>query len=149
MPFERYRRGQARTTASPTLTVQRGGVISFNQAAHELLGEPKAVELLYDPEREIIGLESSDLGAGNAYPVRAGTGKNSMVYMVSGAGFTKFYGIDTDAARRYTAFLTEGGMLCADLNSPPLHVGKTKTRTRSKKLPNWVAPGDDLGEEPF
>ena len=39
----------------PQVTIQAKGTLSFNASAHHLLGEPKAVELLYDREEPSSG----------------------------------------------------------------------------------------------
>ena len=56
MPFEIYKRQRAPASIEPAVTIQKRGTFSLNSAAYAVLGSPKAVELLYDRERELIGL---------------------------------------------------------------------------------------------
>ncbi|MQA15703.1 MAG: hypothetical protein GEV09_16530 [Pseudonocardiaceae bacterium] len=95
------------------MTIQKKGTLSLNKAAQVALGEPDAVELLFDASERIVGMRGADLSLAHAYPLRAqkpGFGP----YVVAGTAFTKYYGIDTTTARRWIAYMDEG-VLCLDL----------------------------------
>lgn len=124
--FETFTRRMIPLVKTPSVTIQKRGMMSFNKAAHVALGSPKAVELLFDKTRKIIGIRPVDPEVDHAYPVRSQTNKDDGPYMVSGAAFTKYYGIATDEARRWNADL-EDGILCIDLRHP----GKVVTSNRS------------------
>jgi hypothetical protein len=53
--------------------------------------------------------------------------KDDGPYIVSGAAFTKYYGINTDEARRWTVVI-EDGILLIDLNAEG---GESATPSRS------------------
>jgi hypothetical protein len=99
----------------PQVTVQRRGTLALNPAAFRVLRSPAAVELLFEPLRRIVGLRASTTTASNAYPVR-GVGKPATRYLIAGAAFTRYYGIDTDVARTWYATLQDS-ILCIDLNT--------------------------------
>jgi hypothetical protein len=85
----------------------------MDRAAYSLLGEPEQVELLYDPGARLIGLRAVGTDVSHAYPVRQQ--KSSSSLLVSGRAFTRFYGVSTDVARRYSAKMI-GNVLAIDLN---------------------------------
>lgn len=118
MPFEVFQKSSAPLARVPSVTIQKRGLISMNRSAHALIGSPDAVELLYDPERKLIGLRPSVETDPNAYPARpqsAKTGKGPI--LVAGTKFTQFYGIDTTQSLRYVP-TAEDGMLIIDVSKP-------------------------------
>jgi hypothetical protein len=94
------------------ITIHRRGLVSVNRAAHVALGEPEAVELLYDRGERVMGLRGVSPEVQHAYPVRRQRATSSL--LVSGRAFTRCYGIPTDAARRYRARML-GNVLAVDL----------------------------------
>jgi hypothetical protein len=119
------RRAVPRTANEAFVTIQRKGVIAFSRGAYESLGGPAAIELLYDAERQVAGFRSIELGAEHAYPVRVNGKKTS--HMVSGILFTRHYGIPTEVARRWPAYL-DGAVLCIDLSQPGQETGSAGSR---------------------
>lgn len=106
MAFEVFSKKSASRSKTPTITVQKKGIISLSPSAVDLLagGEEKEqhqIELLFDPERKIVGLRLS--GEDNPNPHLLRRQGKSGVYLVSGKLFTAHYGIDTTKARRYRA----------------------------------------------
>jgi hypothetical protein len=67
-PFSRLSRNEVRVTLGPRRTIY------LNGRAHEALGRPGAVELLYDGNRRVIGIKPTDMRRSNAFPVRNQTG---------------------------------------------------------------------------
>jgi len=65
-------RGAAATRwASMYASMKKYGDIVINRVAHERLGKPDACQLLYDRERETIGLKPSRAARDNeAFPIR-------------------------------------------------------------------------------
>lgn len=120
MAFEVFTKKMVPLASLPYVTLQRRGTISMNKSAHHLMGDPDAVELLYDAEAKVMGFRAVEETVEHAYAIRSmgGKGKDSSTYMVSGRGFFKYYGIDTDVARRYGATLNDDGILCLDLSKP-------------------------------
>lgn len=94
------------------LTIYPRGVFSINRAACKSLGEPEAVELLFDPTERLIGLRGVSAQVSHAYPLRRQAASSSV--LVSGRAFARHYGISTDVARRYPARLI-GDVLAVDV----------------------------------
>ena len=129
MGFEVFHKGSAPIPSVPAVTVQKRGIISLNRAAYGLLGEPAAVELLWDSEREMIGLRAAALEDPDAYPAREQKTKNGNgPVLIAGTLFTQFIGMDTTAARRWVPVL-EGDILCVDIRKP----GQTASSNRARK----------------
>jgi hypothetical protein len=133
MAFETFKR-QRTKPGEPFLTIQRKGVFSLNRAAFELMGEPEAVELLYDPDSKLIGLRKSDPEVHHAYVVRSlgGRGGDS-TFLISGMAFTNYYGIDTSTTTRRTPSV-DGDILIVDLKDPGTPVTSNR-RTKADEQP--------------
>src|SRR5688572_7722640 len=97
------------------VTIQRRGTFSFNQAARTAIGDPEAVELLYDVDERLVGFRSIDPSSPRAYRLRKQGNANN--WILGGQAFTKTFGINTDTAMRYLATL-EDGVLVVDLKQP-------------------------------
>lgn len=105
---------QATTAAGQAyVSIQRNGIISLNRSAYALLGEPAAVELLFDREHQRVGLRAADPSLGHAPRVRPS--RSSVV--VSAARFTHHYDIDTTVGRRWPAAM-EDDVLVFDVSQP-------------------------------
>lgn len=115
--FEVFTRRMVPLAEKPYVTIQKRGNIALNKSAQAALGEPAAVELLYDVEKKIMGLRAVETTVEHAYPLRSQGGKDIGPYLVAGMAFTKYYGIDTTTARRYSAEM-EDDVLCIDLSQP-------------------------------
>jgi hypothetical protein len=109
---------EKRTTppSRPFVTIQKRGLISISRGAHELIGAPESVQLLFDPHRRVMGLRAAEPWMDNAYQVR-GLKKSNGTRIVAGTAFTRYYDIDTERSRRWLAFL-DGDVLCIDLSQP-------------------------------
>src|SRR5829696_8922146 len=57
--FEVFRRQPPAGAHEPTVTVQRHGLLTLNQAAYAELGAPDAVQLLYAHRERLIGLRAA------------------------------------------------------------------------------------------
>lgn len=122
MPFEVFDKRMTPLAKAPSVTIQRKGIISINRAAYSLLGSPKAVELLYDKERRIVGLRAADDSVPHAYEVRAqSSAKATGPLIVAGTAFTNFYGIDTTTSKRWTPYMEEN-VLCINLTSKGVEI---------------------------
>ena len=137
MGFEVYDKRAAVASKHPYVTIQRAGPFSFNQAAYELMGSPKAVELLYDRDTERVAFRPTAPDRPRAFPVRA-QGKNAVTHMVAGQSFTKYYGIDTSVARRYAPTM-EDDLLVVDLRGDSVEV----TGPRAKATGGGSGEGDE------
>jgi len=112
--FEVFTKKMVPLGKEPMVTIQRKGILSFNQAAYDAIGSPEAVELLYDRTERIIGVRPTDPKAPHAYAPRAAVKKDNGPYLVSGTAFVHHYGIDVTATRRYPVTVADG-ILCIDL----------------------------------
>jgi hypothetical protein len=83
------------------LTIYPRGLVSLNRAGCKALGEPEAVELLFDRTERLIGLRGVSAQVPHAYPLRTQAASSSV--LVSGRAFARHFGISTDVARRYPA----------------------------------------------
>ncbi|TQM01618.1 hypothetical protein [Pseudonocardia kunmingensis] len=129
MAFEVFTKRMVPLANQPYVTVQKRGTISMNKSAHALLGDPGAVELLYDATAKVMGFRAVAETVEHAYAIRAMGGKAaSSTFMVSGRAFFRYYGIDTDEARRYPATI-EDGVLCVDLSQPGTVVTSNRNGT--------------------
>lgn len=127
MGFETYQKGSAPMPRVPSVTLQKRGLLSVNRAAHALIGSPDAVELLWDPERHVIGLKPATETDPNAYPARPQTAKTGRgPILVAGTKFTQYYAIDTTSSMRYVPF-EEDGILCIDISKPGQPVTSNRT----------------------
>lgn len=136
--FQTFRKRMVPLAKAPYVTIQRRGTMSFNAAAHAALGQPEAIELLYDPDERIIGVRGVDPTVEHAYPLRTMPGKHESGFIVSGTAFTKFYGISTEISKRYRAEL-DGDILCIDLKQPGTEV--TSNRKGRGKVQNGSQNG--------
>jgi hypothetical protein len=128
MPFETFKRQRAKPGGGPELTIQRRGTFSLNQAAYEALGRPQVVELLYDVEERLVGIRKVDTDTPHGYVVRP-LGRGS-THLISGTAFTNWYDIETLVARRWSATVSEDGMLVIDLKQPGAETVSNRTVAR-------------------
>lgn len=118
MGFEIYKKGSAPVATVPAVTVQKRGLISLNRTAYALIGNPEAVELLWDADRKVIGLRASELTNPNAYPARPQSlGSDKGPILVAGNMFTQYIGMDTSRAVRWIPTV-EDEILCIDIGKP-------------------------------
>src|SRR5918994_1701874 len=100
MPFEVYDKRTSAITKDPFVTIQKGGNFSLNKSAVNLMGDPDAVELLYDPDEKVVGFRPAPSTNPRSFPVRL-MGQNASTYMISGGAFTRHYDIDSTESRRF------------------------------------------------
>ncbi len=113
MGFQKLRRADLRTTSGPMVAIHKRKLFALDQASYEALGEPEACELLYDPEKRIIGFQAAERDAPDAYVCRHHT---KFSHQVEGRAFFKRFGIPEEVTgRRYRAELVDG-ILAVDLN---------------------------------
>lgn len=144
MAFETFEKGSAPVATVPTVTIQKRGLFSINEAAYRLISAPEGIKFLWDAERKVVGLQPAELTDPNAYPARRMNAKkssktpNRSPVLVAGTLFAKFIGIDTSVARRWTPKL-EDGMLTIDLNEP----GQTVIANRNRSKVALDHPDDE------
>lgn len=131
MGFEVFQKSSAPLAKVPQVTIQQRGLISLNRSAYAAIGNPEAVELLFDADRKIVGLRPTVVSNPNAYPVRPQGSGDSGPLLVAGQMFTKYYRIDTTQAIRYIDPEVVDGVLCIALNGE--HQVVTSNRSRGKE----------------
>src|ERR1700730_4080290 len=131
MAFELFEKRRIAMSNAPAVTIQKRGNFSLNARAHAELGEPEAVELLYDPDERLIGIKASVPERHNAYTIRP-SNTGSTTYMVAGIAFATYYGLDTTVAKRWTAEMRDG-MLIIDLKEPGTVVTSNRSRAKAEE----------------
>lgn len=133
MGFEVFNKRASAVTKHPYVTIQRAGLFSLNEAAHNLLGGPEAVELLYDRDTQRIGFRATSSEKPSAVPLRTQGGNRggATTYMAAGRAFTNFYDIDTSVARRYYVQM-EDDILVLDLKGGSVEVTGPRANKSSK-----------------
>ncbi|PZS13022.1 MAG: hypothetical protein DLM57_17740 [Pseudonocardiales bacterium] len=125
--FETFSRQLLPLKSDPYVTLLKRGTIALNRSAFAALDEPDAVELLYDRERDIVGLRPIDPKADHANYVRRSSPSPSGPWLISAMAFTKFYDIDTSVSRRWAAHL-DAGILCADISTAGIAISRNRAR---------------------
>ncbi len=149
MSFEAFKRQRAPLTGDPAITIQKRGNFWLNPAAYSALGEPQAVELLYDKERNLVALRKAPEDSEYAYVVRPLGGQRKQrqtgntSWLISGMAFTAYYGIDTGIARRWTCRLDDD-LLVLDLNEPSIEVTSNRERTNAPAPSSNATPSSSL-----
>ena len=122
---------------TPSVTVQKRGIVSINGPAHALINRAQVVELLFDPDRRVMAMRPSEPSA-RTYELRQPTKSGQTI--VSATAFTQAYDVDTSVSRRYEPFV-EDGMLCIDLNGPSTEVHGNRTKAAADRT------GEDSDED--
>lgn len=146
MAFEVFEKGSAPTTSVPTVTIQKRGLFSLNDAAYKLLGEPDHVAFLYDADEQLIALKPTEETDLNGYPARRQTPanrgkKSSGPVLLAGSMFTRFIGMDTSEARRWTPELRDG-MLIVDRKTEGALVISNRNRSKNRISDEAPVEGD-------
>lgn len=145
MGFTVYQKGSAPVATVPTLTIQKRGLLSVNRAAYEMMGQPDAVELLWDADRRVIGLRGAPVDGPNSYPVRAQSANSSKgPLLIAGSLFTRYIELDTTEAKRWVPEM-EGDVLCVDLNKPHQRAASNRSK---RKTPSPEHATDSAGAPP-
>ncbi len=132
--FKVFEKGSAPTPSVPAVTIQKRGLFSLNDAAYKLLGEPEFITFLYDADERLIALRATDSSDLNGYPARRQSPankskKSSGPILIAGSMFTRFIGMDTSEARRWTPELRDG-MLVIDRKIEGTAVISNRNRAR-------------------
>lgn len=136
--FEVFDAQSAPRVKQPLVSLQRKGAFTLNRAAFVALGEPKAVQLLFDPHERIIGFRTADPGEPNTYAVRVT--EPAGPYAISGISFVKHYEIPVDVARRWPATFADGVLFFA-LDDPAVELVGRDARARLDALGKARAAG--------
>ena len=98
------------------VTMNRRGYIVFSRKTYERLGEPKAFHLLFDAVNNRIGLQPTEPGISNAYPV-AKYGKHGG-RLVRAWRLMEEFGIELPGTIQFeSADVDQDGILVLDLRT--------------------------------
>lgn len=125
--FQTFNRRLVPLAKDPSLTIQRRGTISLNESAYQALGSPVSVELLFNPEEQVVGLRSVAPGSENAYPVRSANASGGGPFLVSAVSFLRHFDISQNQSFRWSAFL-DGEVLCADIGRAGTPVSSNRAK---------------------
>ena len=134
MTFKVFERENYLPPSSPSVTIQRKGLFSLNAAAMQMLGNPEAIQFLWDRDRRVVGIQAVSVDASNAYPMRRqGTrarlpSAHGGPGLVAGTRFTHYIGLDTAVSNRWIPRM-EGDILVVDLKQP----GQPAPSNRNRK----------------
>jgi len=131
--FQSFDRRTVPATSRPMATLQRGGLLSLNQAALIALDNAEGVELLYDEDAHAVGLRPIDINDMKAYPIRKQPASNS--YLVSLTRLCTYYQIDTTVARRYAPTLHDD-ILVIELDMSTSEVARPGRRKSTTPSPS-------------
>ncbi len=110
--FEVFTRRSTPIIKDHYVAIHKRGTISLNRSAVEALGQPEAIQLLFNREKRIIAFRPVEPKTEGAYPLRRQQQSNS--WLVAGQAFLNFYDIDHGITRRYIGELRDK-MLRIDL----------------------------------
>jgi len=134
--FETFTKRMVPLGKSPYVTIQKRGLLSFNKAAHVALGEPAAVELLYNRTDRVIAVRGVDGDVPHAYKFRHLGGRKSdpTTFIVGATAFTNHYNIPTEVSVRRPATNEEGVLLIDLKDEGAVVTGNRKPRPSTPKV---------------
>lgn len=111
------------------------GVFTLNQLAFDELGNPEAVELLFDRAEKLVGLKAVDKNLKHAIKVRK-QGKNKS-YLIGAKAFCKYYKIDVSKTVRFEDITMENGVMVLDTEKTvDVSAKQTKQNDRNSLFTN-------------
>ncbi len=110
MSFELFDHRDHSRPDRPLVTIQRNGQLSLNRRAHEIIGSPRFVELMYDHKGQRIGLRPTREQTPASYTLAS----SGSAHHVTVKNYLREYNVDYSTTRRYEAVL-EGNLLVIDL----------------------------------
>lgn len=105
MSWESLRPGVYRGTVQSTVSIQKSGAVTWNQSAHEALGQPELVDILFDEERKLLGLRPTSKADGSFRVRRLGP---QNTWITSARGALRRVGLLPTSAFRQVARLEDG-----------------------------------------
>ncbi len=127
MTFEAYDRTLDRwTNRRAAVSIRKGGAIALNFLAFRVIGNPEAVQLLFDRAGKQIGIKPCHAEDEHAFKVYSPgrNGRADKSASIHARGFLRYYKIAyEDGARRFKARY-EDGMLIVDAREPLNKEGK-------------------------
>lgn len=118
-----------RPDEGPRITIQARGDLTINTSGYADMGNPEAVEMLYDPNRNAVGLRPADPNIPTAVRFRASQHRKNL-HVLPGSAFVRRNNIDTSVGRRYPARMVDG-ILVADLQNGEPTTGGRRSGARA------------------
>lgn len=129
--FETFTKRMVPLGKDPYVTIQKRGLMSFNKAAYVAMGEPSAVELLYNATERVVAIRQVADNTPHAYKFRQlGSKANSSTFIVAATAFANYYGIPVDVSVRRQAQIDSDGVLFIDLKDEGSIVTGARSATR-------------------
>lgn len=127
MGFEVFDQRRTPMKGAPSVTIQKSGTISINAPAHAMIDAPEIIELLFDPDRQVVAFRETEASP-CSYRMRISPGSGQA--QVAAVSFLRHYQIEHETSRRYEPCV-EDGMLCVELQgaSSQVHGNRSKTAT--------------------
>ena len=94
--FKWFAGGSRGARSFPTCSLTKSGSMTLNDVAVEMLGEPEAVQIGYNPERKQVGMRISERGEPGALalrPVRKPDGTESGSRSIYARSVLMYYGL--------------------------------------------------------
>lgn len=130
MGFEVFDKRHAPMRGTPSVTVQKRGIVSINGPAHKLIDGARVVELLFDRHRQVMGIRPSEPSP-RAYELR-GPSKTGQA-ILSATAFMQAFDVDTGISRRYEPFV-EDGMLCVNFAGESTEIRGNRSGATQKSV---------------
>jgi hypothetical protein len=118
--YELYEPGIGKRRTDLGVTIQKGGIISMSPATGAALNDPKAVQLLYSSDQNVIAIKRAE--PGSRYALSVSRQGRKTTYALAGKSFLDTYGIPHERSKRYPAKQL-GDTLLVDLNQKGVDVG--------------------------
>ncbi|MCP3425136.1 hypothetical protein NBM05_03615 [Rothia sp. AR01] len=125
MGFEVFGQRRIPMKGAPSVTIQKRGVISINAAAHSLIDTAEVVEVLFDPDRQVVAFREAEVSP-CSYRLRISPSSGQA--QMAAVSFLRHYRIEHETSRRYEPFI-EDGMLCVNLRSASVEVHGNRSQT--------------------
>ena len=99
------------------VTVNTRGNFFMNRRAHEAIGRPDSVMLMYDRRRSVIGIGAARPGQAGAFRLKRKELKGHGARLIYAANFCRNFAICPDSTLHFTAAeVDKAGVLVLDLN---------------------------------
>ena len=116
MAFEAFnKKDAAAANKDAEMTVLSNGLISLTWRAFEMLGQPDAVQFLFDESRSVIALNPVDKDDDNAYATRRPKDGAKGAVSVRGTTMLRYYDLEVSDTYKATPFM-EDGYLCFEIS---------------------------------
>ncbi len=123
-----FRGGETKPRNSDfAITINRDFVLKMNRYTRNILGDPEAILLMYNPDENVIGIAATHKDDPDGFSVKV---KGGISYVVHTAPFCRHHGLFFQATEKFVMpGLTREGYVTLDLKN-------TSVASRRKKIRN-------------